>query len=225
MAFVSGLDLGQRQDPSTLAVLEQKPLDRPVGRRRWRYECRHLEEWPLGTRYTQVAEDVRQRFDTPQLRWSKLAPDYTGVGAAVVEQLRAARVTARLRPVLITSGSAVTLHEETRSYHVPKVDLVATLQVLLQVELVTVDRRLKLADKLRQQLGQFRVSVTRAKNETFGAESGSHDDLVLAVALAAWLGEREGGGDAAGVSGPAVGSGCEVERAPAGVFLAGPQGG
>jgi hypothetical protein len=37
----------------------------------------------------------------------------------------------------------------------------------------------------------FQVKVTASAHETFGSwRENAHDDLVLAVALAAWLGER-----------------------------------
>ena len=37
-------------------------------------------------------------------------------------------------------------------------------------------------------LEAFRVKITEAANETFGAwREGQHDDLLLAVALAAWM--------------------------------------
>jgi len=45
---------------------------------------------------------------------------------------------------------------------------------------------------LVQELENFRAKVTTAKNE--GLESwreGRHDDLILAVAVAAWLGEHD----------------------------------
>lgn len=220
MAFVTGLDLGKEQDPTAMAIVNQLPINPPQGRRRWRYECVHLETWPLGTRYTDIAEKVRQRFDTPQLRWSKLAPDYTGVGNAVVERLREIRVPAWMKPILITSGSTTTLGTDG-VYHVPKVDLVAALQIVLQAELLLVDSRLKRASDLKGQLSRFRVKITKAANETFGAASGSHDDLVLAVAMAVWLAEREGGGDITEASTAPRGETNIVEQAPPGVFMTG----
>ena len=40
----------------------------------------------------------------------------------------------------------------------------------------------------------FQVKITAAANATFGAwREGSHDDLVLAVAMACWYGEHYGG--------------------------------
>ncbi len=37
----------------------------------------------------------------------------------------------------------------------------------------------------------FKVKITTSANETFGAwREGQHDDMVLSVAMAAWLGEN-----------------------------------
>jgi len=74
---------------------------------------------------------------------------------------------------------------------VPKKELVASLQVLLQTRRLKVAKTLPEAATLVRELETFRVKVTEAANETFGAwREGQHDDLVLAVALAAWMGER-----------------------------------
>jgi hypothetical protein len=41
------------------------------------------------------------------------------------------------------------------------------------------------------QPADFQVKITAAANEVFGVwREGQHDDLVLAVAIAAWLAER-----------------------------------
>src|SRR5262249_5200755 len=95
-----------------------------------------------------------------------------------------------VRPVLITGGHQVTC--EAGAWHVPKKELVSTLQVLLQ------NRRLKVAavperDLLLKELQNFKVKITASANETFEAwRERDHDDLVLAVAIAAWVGEKEG---------------------------------
>jgi hypothetical protein len=76
-------------------------------------------------------------------------------------------------------------------YRVPKKLLVAVTQVLLQNRRLEVAPTLELADTLAKELGLFRVKVTTAGNETFESwRERDHDDLVLAVALAAWAGER-----------------------------------
>jgi hypothetical protein len=46
------------------------------------------------------------------------------------------------------------------------------------------------ADTLKQELLDFRVHVTKAAHETYAAREGKHDDLVLALAMPAWVAER-----------------------------------
>jgi hypothetical protein len=48
---------------------------------------------------------------------------------------------------------------------------------------------------LIKELQNFKVKITAAANEIFEAwREGEHDDLLLAVAIAAWMGERMQGG-------------------------------
>ena len=66
------------------------------------------------------------------------------------------------------------------------------LQVLLQSGRLKVSQKLPLAKVLAKELAAFRVKITAAGNETFGNlwRESPHDDLVLALALACWVGER-----------------------------------
>jgi hypothetical protein len=122
-----------------------------------------------------------------------LVVDQTGVGRAVVDMLTAAmagRVNCQFLPVTITAGEAVTVGEAGQ-VRVPKKELVGVLQVLLQTRRLRVAASLPDAATLVRELETFRVKITAAANETFGAwREGQHDDLVLAVGLAAWMGER-----------------------------------
>lgn len=189
--YFSGLDLGTVADFTALAVLERKPAGVPVGPRRHLYHVVWLQRWELGTLYTTIADGVRKRFEGTRLQNSDVAVDYTGVGRPVMEQLQAVRVPAILTPILITCGHEVTRDEKNGAYHVPKKELVSTVQVLLQNGLLKWPPKLPLAERLERELTDFRVKLTTAGNETFGAwRDSQHDDLVLAVALAAWLGER-----------------------------------
>ena len=58
------------------------------------------------------------------------------------------------------------------------------------------DERLQIASRLRYvsalvgELQAFRRQVTGAGRTAYGVETGAHDDLVIAVALAVWWGER-----------------------------------
>jgi len=52
-------------------------------------------------------------------------------------------------------------------------------------------RRLRIAQALAKELETFQVKITAAANETFRAwREGRHDNLVLAVAVAAWQEEQ-----------------------------------
>jgi hypothetical protein len=188
---IIGLDLGQTTDFAALAVLERGSgnavmpvVEGPS------YAVRHLARFPLGTPYTSIVSEVARLANTPTLACSALVVDQTGVGRPVVDAFRQASLSARLVPATITSGSTVKRTADG-SLHVPKKQLVTVLQEVLQAGRLQVARRLPLASVLVQELLNFRVQITEAANETFGAASGEHDDIVLAVALACW--HAEGG--------------------------------
>jgi hypothetical protein len=119
-----------------------------------------------------------------------LVVDQTGVGRAVVDMIRRAKVTPQLRPITITGGHAVSPGKD-QALHVPKKELVSCLQVLMQSRRFHVVPTLPNADVLVKELQNFKINITAAANEVFEAwREGQHDDLVLAVAIAAWTGER-----------------------------------
>jgi hypothetical protein len=211
VTYVVGLDLGQTQDYTALAVLErsrwvEEPLVSygamgrvetipasptalfPAASER-RYAARHLERFPLGTSYPEIVDRVAQLFAEAPLANSTLAVDETGVGRAVVDLLRKARPRCTMRPITITAGNAIVA--DGAGYHVPKKELVGNLQVLLQSRRLQVAKSLPDAAVLIQELEAFRVKITTAANEIFeGWRDRDKDDLVLAVAMAAWVGER-----------------------------------
>src|SRR5262249_61724471 len=77
----------------------------------------------------------------PPLRGSKLVVDYTGVGRPVLEMLRKAKVGASITPLFVTSGKKSS-SDDRGGWLVPRQELAATLQVLLQ------SRRLRVAPAL-----------------------------------------------------------------------------
>jgi hypothetical protein len=73
---------------------------------------------------------------------------------------------------------------------VPKKELVSVLQSTLQGGRLTF-AKLPLRDLLIKEMHAFKAKITVAGNETFEAwRERDHDDLVLAVTIAAWAGER-----------------------------------
>jgi len=227
MRLIFGLDLGQSTDHSALAGVDRQRLPEPMFRRKFRYVIRFLDEYPLGMSYPDQVRRAVDTFNNPIVRGSRVGVDYTGVGRPVYDILKEARPPVILYPMLTTGGHAITFDKSTREYHIPKVEQVSLLQLLLQADLIAWHESLPHAAKLADQLAKYRVKITKSKNETFGAMSGTNDDLVSAVMSAVWLGEQVGDCEAGGISVPEPGSkgGSMIEAAPTGVFASHGAGG
>jgi hypothetical protein len=66
---------------------------------------------------------------------------------------------------------------------------VSAVQVLLQSGRLKIAKELPDAEVLVTELLNFQVRITNSANDIYGAwREGTHDDLVLAVALACWWG-------------------------------------
>jgi hypothetical protein len=209
--YTVGLDLGQRQDPSALIVIERvaDATGEAVA-----YHCRGLERWHLGTPYPEVIARTRHIMDTPQLRESPLVIDQTGVGVAVVDMFRLV-LDRVIVPVNITGGKQCS-RLPNGDWSVPKFDLVAVIQSLMGRRLLRFPRGHRLAKVLVDELRNFKVKVTAAANETFMGREGANDDMVLSLAVAAWYADRAGAvidNAAAASSGKSL-----LADAPAGVF-------
>jgi hypothetical protein len=188
----SGLDLGCANEFTALAVLEQGVEPALAAREGalTQYAVRHLHRFELGTPYTEVCKSVGEIFAAPPLRGTALTVDQTGVGRPVVDVLRKSNIKAEIRAITITAGHQASLGERG-GWLVPKKELVSTLQVLLQSRRIKVAPTLPAAQILVQELMNFRTKVTASTNDTLEAwREGQHDDLLLAVAIAAWQGER-----------------------------------
>ena len=160
---------------------------------------RYLERLPLGTPYPEMVERVVQVARSKDLAGRcEMVVDATGVGRPVVDLLRQARPECAILPVTITGGGGESC--AGGYYHVPKRDLIAGLQVLIQTSGLQIAGGLKHGAALTAEMAEMRVKVSGPGREQFGAwREGTHDDLVLAVALACWgarkrvrMGEQKG---------------------------------
>jgi hypothetical protein len=186
-SFYIGLDLGQAQDYTAIAVVERKGFRYEA--KPDEYHIRHLERPKLGTPYPAIVDRVRQLMTSgPLINRTALVVDKTGVGAPVVDMFR----KAGLRPVAITITGGNSVGSGDGGYHVPKRDLVTTLQVLFQTGRLKVAAGLPEARTLVEELLNFKVKINvKTAHDSYEAwREGIHDDLVLAVALACWYGER-----------------------------------
>ncbi len=180
--YFVGLDLGQAQDYTAITVLEkpEKKGEQPE------YHVRHLERLPLGTPYPSIVEYVAKLIQTPQLKGkTHLIVDATGIGAPVVDMFK----NAGLSPIAITiTGGGSVTGSDSEGYHVPKRDLVGILQVLFQSGRLKVAEALPMAKVLIEELLNFKVKINiQTAHDSYEAwREGTHDDLVLSVALVAW---------------------------------------
>jgi hypothetical protein len=197
-AYVVGLDLGKMSDYTALSILERHQHDPNAGKALppaanlppARYEVRYLKRWPLRTSYVQIVEDVAAIVGRAPLGpKTDLVIDHGGVGVAVLDMFRRARLPCIIVPVTIHGGDAVT-DQGGGAFGTPKRELVGTITVLLQTGRLKISPGLAEARTLTGELQSFEVRISQSGHDSYDARSGAHDDLVLSVALAAWWGER-----------------------------------
>lgn len=210
---VSGLDLGQTTDSTALATLERDDCS-PAN-----YKVLALQRFPLGTPYPAIVNAVCTLFQDKSLAGTLLLVDQTGVGRPVCDLFRISSLSAGVLPLTITSGHRATM--ENGEIHCPKKELVSALQILFQARRISIPKAIPEGEILKKELQSFQVKITTSANEVYGAwREGAHDDLVLALAMAAWYAERSPWGPGAfSTSLSKHDRGSEVYRAPKGVFL------
>ena len=212
--IIIGLDLGQAADFTALSVTE---VQTDFARRTERYAVRALDRW-LPHRYQDVVARVAGIL--PKLIASVLVDpangagirtmrpnvslvlDRTGVGRAVGDMFSAANLPVDLQLVSIHGGDAVARDPDGSGWRVPKRDLAGVVAVALQNGTLEVADGIGHAATLKAELKNFRAKISASGHDSYGAgddwRQGNHDDLVLAVALSLWWGERGNtrGGDA-----------------------------
>ena len=190
--FFVGLDLGQKRDFSAFCVVERRVEVFDVKDavtwnflRRTRFHLRHLGRVPLGTPYPEVVERMVKVVRSPALQGRcELVVDATGVGAPVVEMLKAAQLGCTVTGVVITGGDRDRL--ERGEWRVPKGLLVHKLVMLLEQGELTIAGRMAGAPQLVAELAGMRVKVGKGGAEKLEGR-GVHDDLVMALAIACWV--------------------------------------
>jgi hypothetical protein len=214
---IVGVDLGQQRDPTAICVVERGyvPAGKLYNASYWvkgrelygarepvklEYHMRHLERPALGTSYVEVVERVVELLKSLGDEELVLAVDTTGVGRPVADMLKE-RLERWLEEerntclhtawITITGGDSVT-KAEGGGIRVPKRDLASAPLVLMQNGQLKIAEALQLAPVLRRELLNFKVKINIATgHDSYEAwREGDHDDLVLAVALACWCGER-----------------------------------
>lgn len=206
-----GLDLGQAQDYSALAVLEhvkllppgweplgyfatdgrgmQTPWPRP-GVPPMLRELRvvHLQRWTLGTPYHEVVDDVCKLVRSPELNGSRFYFDRSGVGRAVGDHLWQSFHNGYMGETM-PEGRTIHGGEKSHGGGTSKKDLISALELPIQQGRFKIPQGLPLADVLERELTSFKLKLApKTGKEKFEIERRTgegHGDLVIAVALAA----------------------------------------
>ena len=169
--FYVGVDLGKRRDHSAIAVvekvLEYSPYASPTMSS---MDVRLLERVPLGTPFPVVVNAVRELVRSDALRGRcAVAVDATGMGGPVVDMLKRAQLGCELTAVTITGGDRQT--GGGSEYGIPKRDLIAGVQVLLELGQLRIARKLPNAGALMRELlnGEQSVEQRRRADELAAA--------------------------------------------------------
>jgi len=188
--WIAGLDLGMMSDFTALAILRQDTIA-SEGKRLRRYACLHLQRW-LGVDYPTIAGELDDMFASLSPP-ATLVIDETGVGIAVTQILRRAKLPiAKLRGITITAGHQVNDRPDG-GYNVPKKQLVSAGQAKLQTGQLDIHPKLKDAAALRKELATFTAKIRLNATESFEAwRESDKDDLVFACCMAIWYGEHAG---------------------------------
>lgn len=193
--YTVGVDLGQTNDPTAIAVIERErvPGGGARGERKvpdkTQYILRHLERLPLNLTYVAQIGYVGSVMARPPIsntEGSRLVIDHTGAGRPVFDMF----THAGLAPVGVTITGGDQVNHATGGYRVPKSLLVSTLQAMLHSGQLEIAGDLPDLTALKGELQNFRVGFTATGHMQFEARSGAHDDLVLAVAIALWYAAR-----------------------------------
>ncbi len=182
-AVTIGVDLGQMQSPTAIAVVETE-VRRDEGRPEVYHIARRLERLPVGTSYPDAAARLREivrGLDDRGVGYALYA-DATGIGQPVVDLVaREARVN--ITPVYFTHGDR-RQEQDDGTLTVGKGWLVSLLQTLLQTHTLLLPRTPE-AEILAEELLAYEVTPAPQANDTYGAfVVGTQDALLTALGLA-----------------------------------------
>jgi len=160
--FFIGLDLGKKQDFSTLAVVERLPGSLPE------YHLRRLERLNLNTPYPAVAAHARDLLaKTARYGNAQLVMDATGVGAPVLDLLHSQGV----RPVAITITAGCSVSGTDPHFHVPKRVLMRTLAAVFGAGRFKIAAGIPNSAELNEELLNLQVKIDRrTRQDSYGTK-------------------------------------------------------
>src|SRR5438067_7135852 len=160
--YYVGVDLGQKRDHSVVAVIRKN---------NGQITLVHLKRFPLGTEYQAVIEYLKlvgERFRNVRAYYI----DQTGVGEAVHENARRARVKN-------VKGIELSLPRKS--------DVMTHLKQVMEQKRLHIPRDRELIIEMNAEIAK----LTEAGKTKFSHRSGTHDDRLWALALAVYGSRHE----------------------------------
>ncbi len=187
-----GIDIGKKADPSAVVVAMGEA--RELQKNKWEihFLIPYLERLPLEMKYPdQVKRFAKVIEGTVQkCQWKCPPPevyaDVTGVGEGVCDMLEPEirkMGIIRLNRVRFTHGDKVL--RNGRQISIGKEWMANRLQILSESQRIHLDKNNPEAQALGEELLDFDIEVDEEGGAKYGAmRPGTHDDLVVALALA-----------------------------------------
>lgn len=189
-----GIDVGQKVDPTSIAVVEIVPRAEG-GATVDHYETRFIQRLPLGATYPAIAARLGEVVANveralpwvtgayQQKPWLDLEvyADATGVGQPLVDILNESGL--EVAPVYFTHGDRRSVADG--QINLGKAWLVARLKGLFQTGRIHLPPGHAEAAAMARELEDYELRVAEDANDRYGAfRVGAHDDLVTALGLA-----------------------------------------
>lgn len=190
-AFIISADLGQAFDYTAISIIERVIKGygalSPDGRGERMLYLRHIERPARGTEYPAIVDRLIEIYRSEPLAGFEkgIVIDFTGLGRPVYDMMKKAGIRTSLNAISITGGNDASY--SNGHHNVPKRDLVTNLQILLQNNQLRIAKGLKEANALIEELANFQTKISDSGRDTYNGRSGVHDDIVLSVAMGAWL--------------------------------------
>ena len=189
--FIVGASIGSGSDSTAIAIIEQE-IWKDDRYRAVTHELRlrHLERLPLEGGFPETKERVVALLQRDEIKAAEsfrgvdVILNVTGAGRAIVGLFEGAGI----KPHTVTiRGTEVVV--EGNDLHIPKLELVSNLKMLYQSEKLKMASELDLTDTLVKELQAFRLRPSPVNpNDPEAWRERQHDDLIFAVAVAAWRG-------------------------------------
>lgn len=184
--YAVSVDLGFARDYTALAIVQRVELAVLDQVQRPEYHVRSLKRFPLRTETPAIIHHLYDLVQWRPLRDKiKVVVDGSGSGRPIHQEM--ARTGLRPTPYVITAGGGA------HGNHVSKQVLVSRLKLCMEQRRVKVSPYLQLSAELKGEFQNFQAKISPSGNWKYGAAAGTHDDFVMAIAMAIYFFEARSG--------------------------------